>query len=228
MKMHITREALLDGSLRARQREIEKNNPDLRWRTDAEMAALLDEIMAGYVPGEAFWVFGYGSLIWNPAFEFVERRTAVLRGWHRRFCLKMIVGRGSRENPGLMLGLDRGGACKGVAFRIEPEKIAQEMHILWQREMFGGGYDARWVNLVGLDGTKFRAITFVVRRGHSRYMKDITPEQAAAMIASGAGDVGTSREYLENTVEHLAMLGFKDAGLERIVAALPKIQGPAS
>jgi len=219
-KLRITRETLLDGTLRARQREYAALYPEMRWRTEDEMAALLDGILAQHDPAQDLWVFGYGSLIWNPAFEHAEQRAALLHGWHRRFCLKLLMGRGTPETPGLMLALDRGGACKGVAFRIEAAKVRQELWILWQREMFGGAYNARWVTLHA-GAQKFSAVTFVINRAHPRYVRELSVAQTAALIATGAGDLGTCREYLENTVAHLAALGFSDAGLARIVAALP-------
>jgi cation transport protein ChaC len=222
VKISITRETLMDGSLRARQLQMAAEHPDIRWRTEAEMAALMNGILAGHPSGEDLHVFGYGSLIWNPAFEYVEKRTALLHGWHRRFCLKMYMGRGTREMPGLMLALDHGGACKGVAFRIANAKIREELGILWQREMFGGAYNARWVNLTADGGERLRAVTFVINRRHPRYLPELSVEQTAALIATGSGDLGTCREYLENTISHLAELGLKDAGLQRIAKALPK------
>jgi cation transport protein ChaC len=221
MILRVTRETLTDGTLRARQLQLAAANPDIRWRSEAEMAALMDGILAGHPEGDDLYVFGYGSLIWNPAFDFIEKRTALLHGWHRRFCLKMIMGRGSRDMPGLMLALDRGGACKGVAFRIAGPKVREELSILWQREMVGGGYNARWVNLAS-GGEKIRAVTFVINRRHPRYSPELSVEQTAALIATASGDLGTCREYLDNTISHLAGLGLRDAGLERIAKALPK------
>jgi cation transport protein ChaC len=218
----ITRESLMDGTVRARQQSYAQSHPDMRWRTDEEMARLLDNILASHKPGEDIWVFGYGSLIWNPAIEFVERRAVLVRGLHRRFCLKMFIGRGTPETPGLMLALDHGGAVKGVAFRIAAEKVRAELVLLWQREMYGGAYHARWVTGQGADGTSIRAVTFVINRSHPRYLKEISLEQTAALIATGRGDLGTCREYLENTISHLKDLGLQDSGLDRIKAALPK------
>jgi cation transport protein ChaC len=221
MTVKITRESLLDGTIRAYQREQAAKHADMGHRSEAEMDALLDAMLAEHAAEQDLWVFGYGSLIWNPAFEFVEKQAAVLHGWHRRFCLKLYAGRGTRETPGLMLALDHGGMCRGVAFRIAPEKVREELGILWQREMFGGAYNARWVTLQAR-GQKFRALTFVINRRHPRYVKEMSLEQTAALISTGCGHLGSCREYLENTVAHLRELGLADAGLARIVAALPK------
>jgi cation transport protein ChaC len=219
--LKITREALLDGTLRQRQLQYAAANPDLKMRTEAEMATLLDAALASHDAAQDLHVFGYGSLIWNPAFHFVDKFPALLRGYHRRFCMRMYQGRGTREAPGLMLALDHGGACKGVAFRIAAACVRQELQVLWQREMFGGAYNARWVKLTTADGP-VRGLTFVINRRHPRYLPELSLEQTAALIATGCGDLGSCREYLENTIEHLAALGLRDAGLEKIAKTLPK------
>ncbi|MGE4482206.1 gamma-glutamylcyclotransferase [Acidocella sp.] len=219
-QLRITRETLLDGTMRARQREYAKTHPDMRWRSDAEMAELFEKILVDHPAGQDLWVFGYGSLIWNPAFDYEESSCALLRGWHRRFCLKMHIGRGTPETPGLMLALDKGGACRGVAFRIEAEKIRQELGLVWQREMYGGAYNARWVGLEAA-GRRLRAVTFVINPTHPRYIRELSVEQTAALIATGHGDLGSCREYFDNTVAHLQGLGVKDAALMRIAASLP-------
>jgi len=223
--MKITRENLLNGSMLELQRRHAKTHPDMHWRTEAEMAAGLEDVLRQLGENEDLWVFGYGSLIWNPAFEFAEERCALLRGWHRRFCLKLYAGRGTLETPGLMLALDRGGACRGVAFRIPATKVRQELDLLWQREMFGGSYNARWVKLEGVGPQreqKFRALSFVINHAHPRYMPELTMAEMAGLIATGCGELGSCREYLENTVAHLLERGVRDANLARIMAALPK------
>lgn len=220
MTLKITRETLLNGTVRARLLEYAAQHPDTRYRTDSEMAALLEEILAQHDTTQDLWVFGYGSLIWNPAFHYIGKRPALLQGWHRRFCLKLFRGRGSPETPGVMLGLDQGGACHGVAFRIAAAKVREELGILWQREMYGGAYHARLLPLETESGP-ISAVTFVINRDHPRYIQELSLEQTAALIATGCGDLGTCREYLENTVNHLRELGLNDDGLARIAAALP-------
>ncbi len=221
MTNRITRQNLLDGSMLERVHGDGKRIPGTHFRTPAEMAALLDKCLSEHEATEDLYVFGYGSLIWNPAFHFISQMPATLHGWHRRFCLKMVVGRGAPETPGLMLALDHGGACKGVAFRVAAAQAGQELGILWRREMYGGSYNARWVKLKTPEGER-RAITFVCNRQHPRYLPEICDVETAKLIATGCGDLGTCREYLENTVQHLASLGMRDRGLMRIVQALPK------
>jgi cation transport protein ChaC len=218
--LKITRETLLNGTVRARILEYAALHPELSYRSEAEMSALLEEILTQHDAAQDLWVFGYGSLIWNPAFHYVAKRPALLRGWHRRFCLKLLMGRGSPQSPGVMLGLDEGGTCHGVAFRVAAAQVREELSLLWQREMYGGAYHARLLPLETDDGP-ISAVTFVINHDHPRYIKELSLEQTAALIATGCGDLGTCREYLENTVTHLRELGLNDEGLARIASALP-------
>jgi len=167
--------------------------------------------------GNDLWVFGYGSLMWNPAIHVAERRAGLIRGWHRRFCLWMPVGRGTMEKPGLMLGLDRGGSCRGILWRVAADQIESETRILWRREMTAGGYHARWVT-VHTDEGPLRAITFVVNRDYPAYAHAITPEQTVDALALARGPLGRARDYLHNTVAHLDELGLKDGPLHRLLA----------
>jgi cation transport protein ChaC len=213
----ITREALADGSLLARVRA--NLLPGMVVRSDAEIEASLDAMLAAHDPAADVWVFGYGSLMWNPAFAYAERQTGVIRGYHRRFCLWLEMGRGSPGNPGLMLGLDRGGVCRGVAFRIPAAQARAELLLIWRREMFGTAYLARWVQ-VRVVGATVPAITFVVNREHPRYAGKVSDAEAAKHIATAAGSLGSCASYLENTMAHLQSLGIRDAGLQRIAAGI--------
>ena len=213
----ITRQSLADGSLLARVRA--RLLPGMVVRTDAEIEASLDATLAAHTPGTDAWVFGYGSLMWNPAFSYAERVTGVVRGYHRRFCLWLEMGRGSPANPGLMLALDRGGVCRGVAFRIPAAQARQELLIIWRREMFGTAYLARWVQ-VRMVGATVPAITFVVNRNHPRYAGKISDAEAAKHIASATGSLGSCASYLDSTMAHLQSLGIRDAGMQRIAAGI--------
>ncbi|MBV9075923.1 MAG: gamma-glutamylcyclotransferase [Methylobacteriaceae bacterium] len=209
----ITRESLLDGRHLARARG--RAHPDYPLRSDEELEASLDSMLSRHPPGTEGWVFGYGSLIWNPAFRFVERRPAVLRGYHRRFCLRLTRGRGSDEHPGLMLALDRAGMCRGVAFRIAAEELRHELLLIWRREMLFGSYQARWVEIATEAGS-LRAIAFVVDRSHPRYVGSLPVSDVAERIRSGRGELGTNRAYFDETVAALSELGIRDAALERL------------
>ena len=227
MTLRITRETLSDCTMRARFRQMAERHPELSMRSEAEMQRLLEQTLAAHDPAADMYVFGYGSLIWNPAFHYVESRPALVRGLHRRFCLKLLAGRGTPEVPGLMLALDYGGSCRGLAFRIAAAAVREELELIWWREMYGGSYNVRWVKAATPAGP-VRAITFVINRRHPRYIPELTVEQTAAIIANATGDLGSCLEYLHNTVEHLAELGLRDMALERIVAALPKNGASAS
>ncbi|MFM0289309.1 gamma-glutamylcyclotransferase [Paraburkholderia megapolitana] len=214
----ITRERLKDGSLLAEWRATAPAGSPVR--SDEEIAASLKAALAERPAEGDVWVFGYGSLIWNPTFEFVEQRTALLQGWHRRFCVWTKGGRGSPDAPGLTLALDRGGSCRGIAFRLDPKQVDEELFILWRREMVSGVYEARWVDIkVENEKTivqKARAITFVANRSHDRFTDQLSDDEIARRIAAARGPLGTCQEYFMNTIGHLEALGLRDVGLERI------------
>jgi cation transport protein ChaC len=171
---------------------------------------------------EPVWVFAYGSLMWNPELRFAERLPARVHGWHRSFCLYSPEYRGTREKPGLVLGLDRGGSCRGIAYRLAPATLATDIDYLWTREMTGFVYHMTPVRIVTERGP-MPGYAFTVRRDSRDYAGRLAPEEAARIIATSKGDRGTGRDYLANTVRHLEELGIADGALhriERLVAAL--------
>ena len=172
------------------------------------------------------WVFAYGSLIWRPGFAHAGQHRALLRGWHRSFCLWSTRYRGTPERPGLVLGLDRGGACHGVAFRVPGSHAAEVLRYLDDRELPDGAevvYHRRLVpvRVLDMDGHVVPAVTYVVNRASRNYAPRLAPDRAAAVIAAGVGQMGPNRDYLLNTLGHLAALGVRDPGLARIAALLP-------
>ena len=174
--------------------------------------------------GEDLWVFGYGSLMWNPAMHTAERRAGLIHGWHRTFCLWVPGGRGSPENPGLMLGLDRGGSCRGIVWRIAADGIASETVILWRREMIGDGYRPRWAKVATEQGD-VTAITFVANTDHPRYARDLSTEKLVRTLATAEGRLGRSRDYLHNTVLHLDELGIADGPMHRLLTQVDAYDG---
>ncbi|WP_340151144.1 gamma-glutamylcyclotransferase [uncultured Sneathiella sp.] len=171
---------------------------------------------------EGLWVFGYGSLLWNPAFHYTGWQPARLYGFRRRFCLEASIGRGSPEKPGLMLALDHGGSCNGRAFHIAPEKIESETDILWMREMISGSYNAQHVR-IRLPEKTVNGLTFVINRKHPRYIADIDMQETARLLASGEGHLGTCREYLNNTITHLDEMNVRDRYLHELQQKLREI-----
>ena len=191
--------------------------------SEEEREASFKVVHSGIAPGEDVWVFGYGSLMWNPAINVADSRTARIEGFHRRFCLTISIGRGMPDKPGLMLALDEGGDCVGVAHRIAAAEVESELTILWQREMISGAYNPSWLD-AEIDGVgKTRALTFIINHQHARYEGKISEEETAARIAAAEGVFGTNRDYLYRTVQHLNSLGIADGpmhALERRVRVL--------
>ncbi len=166
-----------------------------------------------------FWVFGYGSLVWNPGFDFEERRVATLRGYARTFCMRSIHHRGTEDDPGLVLALDRaeGAACHGVAFRMAEGDQAAVMAYLRERELISSAYLEEIHGIDLDDGRTVEAVTYVVDRDHVQYCHGLSLEEQAGIIAHAVGGRGENSEYLFNTAEHLAELGLEDAELEWLV-----------
>ncbi len=160
------------------------------------------------------WIFAYGSLMWDPAIHIVEIRTGKLQGFHRRFCLKSHIGRGSRDKPALMAGLDDGGSCAGLAFRVPAEHVDRETEILWMRERIAGTYAPAMVPIDTPQGP-LEALTFVMNRNSSRYVR-LDIEETARIIATGRGVRGTCLEYLENLAERLDLLGLHDPDIDEL------------
>ena len=169
--------------------------------------------------GSDLWVFGYGSLIWNPAFHFLEHQKARIYGYHRRFCLWLTLGRGSPNLPGLMLALDHGGSCWGTAYRIAADKVATETDILWMREMISPSYHSSWVRL-RIGEKRQNAVTFIINRANPRYAGRLNDAQTIYHLARAHGRLGSSRDYLEHTVNALREQGIPDQHLERLYAGV--------
>jgi cation transport protein ChaC len=168
------------------------------------------------------WIFAYGSLMWSPEMRFEEALPARVHGYHRSFCLYSPEYRGTREKPGLVLGLDRGGSCRGIAYRLQAATLADEIDLLWVREMTGFVYNLTPVKLLTGRG-KLAGYAFTVRRDSPDYAGRLSHDAAARIVATSRGDRGTGRDYLANTVRHLERLGISDGALHRIeklVAAL--------
>ena len=165
------------------------------------------------------WVFGYGSLIYNPIIEHSHRAIASIYGYHRRFCLWTKIGRGSPNCPGLVLSLDRGGSCKGVAFRLNPQNAIAELDLLWRREMMTMAYRPRLISLHTDIGLK-RGLAFVANPARPAYAQPMPFEATVEVVAHAAGFNGPCREYLYDTVKGMQACGIRDRQLEKLAAAV--------
>ena len=170
---------------------------------------------------EKFWVFGYGSLMWQPGFDYEERRRAMLKGLHRSLCVYSHVHRGTPERPGLVMGLDRGGSCRGVAFRIHEKKWDAIMDYLRAREQVTMVYKETR-RLIRLDGERdmVSAITYVVDRSHGQYAGKLTREAQLAHVLQAEVRSWRNPEYVLNTADHLIELGLEDHDLEWLAQQL--------
>jgi cation transport protein ChaC len=193
--------------------------PGLRIASDADFAAIVAEMLATRPEGP-FWLFGYGSLIWRPETAYVESRQAVLRGWHRRFCLGWDYRfRGNKDAPGLMLALDRGGQCRGMLYRLPEETVGSELGKLVRREvsMVPSAFPWRWVDVTTSEGP-LKALTFAMNRKSGRYIAHLSEAELADVLAKAVGFRGTMAEYLFSTVQKLEELGIHDRNLWRLQA----------
>jgi cation transport protein ChaC len=202
-----------------------RNHPGLPVLSDADQEASLRGILARHQTGSDVWVFGYGSLVWNPIVHHEERRVARLHGFHRSFCLWSHVNRGSLQRPGLVLGLDTGGSCRGVAFRIAARHADEELRLLWRREMVLGVYSPRWATVEAGNDT-LSAIAFFANREHANYAGKLPLETVIKTLVSARGQLGTPAEYLLETVRGLIEHGVRDPYLlelrKRVLAMHPE------
>jgi cation transport protein ChaC len=164
-----------------------------------------------------FWVFAYGSLMWNPGFATPETRAARLHGWHRAFCIYSEHYRGTPRKPGLILGLLPGGACRGLAHRLPRAGYDAVRRYLWTREIGNDGVykeESRPIHLH--DGRTVKALVYLADRRHRQFAGKLSASKAAALVRAGRGTTGTNMDYLRNTVAHLRDLGLRDRALEEL------------
>ncbi len=167
-----------------------------------------------------FWVFGYGSLIWRPGFAHTDTERARLQGYRRSLCVHSWVHRGTQQRPGLVLGLDRGGSCVGLAFRVPDELRAEVMTYLRERELVTNVYLERALPVRLASGAVVQAVCYVVDRAHVQYAGGLDEAEAAAIVRGAVGQSGRNEEYVLNAVEHLAALGIRDHWMEGVARRL--------
>ncbi len=187
--------------------------------SDEDLKRSLKTARAERTTNGPVWVFGYGSLIWNPLFAYAERRVAKVRGYHRGFYLWSKINRGSPQRPGLVLGLDRGGSCGGIAYRLHPTAIAEEFKLLWRREMLDGTYSPRWVNADTSSGI-VNALTFVANRKAPEYTGRLSDEYIVTTALGARGHFGSCADYLLATATSLERHGIPDQRMRRLAQLL--------
>ena len=170
--------------------------------------------------GDDLWVFGYGSLMWRPGFDFRERTLAVIRGYRRSLCVYSHVHRGTPERPGLVLGLDRGGACKGVAFRVDAARAEETIAYLRAREQVTMVYREIELRAALADGRSVNALAYAVDRAHPQYAGALTLDELERFVGQGVGVSGANPDYVQATFSHMLELGIADQTLEALISRL--------
>ena len=172
--------------------------------------------------GEDIYIFAYGSLLWNPTVDYEDEFLAKVYGFHRSFCMKTNLGRGSFKNPGLMLGLDKGGSCQGSAFKLRNSEALKNIDILFRREMVTGAYKPKLLKTILVNGRKVLSLAFTVDKKHKNYFQDKEIQTKAKMISNAHGFLGSCEEYFQNTLESLSELNIVDSEMTAISNYLKK------
>ncbi|MFL2770975.1 MAG: gamma-glutamylcyclotransferase [Rhodospirillaceae bacterium] len=216
----LTRESLIADAVR---RSIKEANPQAYVWSDQELNESLDSTLGEAPNRRHIWVFGYGSLLWNPLIDIVARKPGVVYGYRRRFCMIAPTGRGTPQNPGLILALDAGGSCQGIILKVNPNNVRSELELMWRREMVVGSYRPRWVTVRTEEGHKV-ALTFVMNRKHQSYRGKLPIQKIARTLASASGVLGSNADYLFDTLACLHKLGLDDKSLNDLARRVRLIQ----
>lgn len=174
----------------------------------------LEKMLAEHASGD-IWIFGYGSLMWNPEFDHDVHHVATIYGYHREFCLWSRINRGTPDQPGLVLTLERGGSCRGLAYRLRPASARAQLSNLWRREMSMGSYIPRWLDCHS-GAERFEALGFVVNRCCTGYAGKLPLETMVQSIATARGKYGSSAEYLFKTEATLERHGIRDERVRQL------------
>ena len=184
-------------------------------------APMLQRALDEWGGDDDLWLFGYGSLIWRPDFDYVERRAAKVHGWHRALKMWSRVNRGTPECPGLVFGMLSGGSCRGMVFRVDKAQAGQVMVSLWQREMVTGVYDPRWLSCLTPEGP-VRALAFTLSRKSPNHTGELPDHEYRRIFEQAAGRYGTTSDYAHATYEELQKHGIHDQALARLIALTKK------
>lgn len=216
-RLVLTRDAIAAGAIQS----IAGLIPGLTPLSEQELEKTRTTLLATRPDTNGLWLFAYGSLLWNPAFAFDRHEIAHLPGWHRRLCLWSKFARGTPQSPGLVFGLEPGGACRGVVYRLAPETADAELEIIWRREMVSGAYRARWVRVATGTGT-ITALTFTTNRAHGSYTGVLAPEVIAEAVGRGHGMIGPCLDYVRKTAETLDALNIPDRRLNKLLETIAR------
>jgi len=191
--------------------------PGLTYHTPEDYDLIVAGMLASHPKGEDAWLFAYGSLIWKPEVEHIEARRGTAHGWHRSFCFRITRWRATREQPGLMMALDRGGQCQGMLYRLPAHSLREQLGKLFRREFTVKPANSmpRWIKVATEEGP-VTAIAFVMNRQAPAYVGKLTPEDVSETLAKACGHWGSGAEYLHNTVVHLQENGIHDSNLWRL------------
>lgn len=190
-----------------------------RWSVQ-RIKASMHETLAHREPAQPVWLFGYGSLIWNPCVRYEDMQRAVLQGWHRSFCIRLLDGRASAKVPGRMLALQAGGETAGMVFRLGEDDLLDELWLVWVREMVHGLYRPIWAPARLADGQTVRTLTFVADTTHPVYEGDASIAITSKVIARARGNLGSNRDYLMQLESSLAAHGIRDGYIAELAAAV--------
>ena len=184
-------------------------------------APMLERVLHEWGGREDLWIFGYGSLIWRPDFDYTERRPAKVHGWHRALKMWSRINRGTPECPGLVFGMLSGGSCRGMVFRVDKHEARQVMINLWQREMVTAVYDPRWLECHTPQGP-VRALAFTLSRKSPSHTGVLPDHEYCRIFAQASGRYGTTRDYAQATYDELRRHGIHDRALARLIALAQK------
>ncbi len=187
--------------------------------TEEERRASLEDYLKHWQKGHDLWVFGYGSLVWRPEFDYVERRLALVRGYHRSLCLWSRINRGTPEQPGLVFGLDNGGSCRGMVYRVDGKHVPHVLDALWLREMPSGAYVPRQLNCHTPHGP-VGALVFTMDKTKDSYVRDLQTHQLVDIVRRAHGSSGPCTEYVIETNRALKGVGIHDRKLDELVRHL--------
>ena len=215
----LTRDNISKGQIRETIRSIPGSDKVL---SDNDLLSARRKIIPDIGIGEDIYIFAYGSLLWNPTVDYEEQFIAKIFGFHRSFCMKTRLGRGSFENPGLMLGLDKGGSCLGSAFKLTNKTAIQNIDILFRREMVTGAYRPKLLKTKLENGKNVLSLAFTVDKKHKNYFPKNTAQIKANIISKAHGFLGSCEEYLNNTLESLSELKITDKEMKKISFLIKK------